>query len=143
MIFETELSHENFVSQLMNSNDYYVNLRLILFILSCFDKWETNWFDPFLEYWVNVLMYINVAIVPWCFNYRNYHTFHAFAILICVAYKWDKAHCCCCCSLIPWYEYPLIKMAQNSNLLSFYPYHLIETEIHWKVDIFDGYREIS
>ena len=33
-----KLSHENFVSQLTNSNDYYANLRLIVFILSCFDK---------------------------------------------------------------------------------------------------------
>ena len=27
-----KLSHENLISQLMNSNDYYVNLRLIMFI---------------------------------------------------------------------------------------------------------------
>ena len=32
-----KLSHENLISQLMNSNDYYVNLRLIMFISSCFD----------------------------------------------------------------------------------------------------------
>ena len=37
-----KLSHENLISQLMNSNDYYVNLRLIMFISSGFemrDKW--------------------------------------------------------------------------------------------------------
>ena len=32
-----KLSHENLTSQLMNSNDYYVNLRLIMFISSCFE----------------------------------------------------------------------------------------------------------
>ena len=32
-----KLSHENVISQLMNSNDYYVNLRLIVFISSCFE----------------------------------------------------------------------------------------------------------
>ena len=32
-----KLSHENLISQLMNSNDYYVNLRLIMFISSCFE----------------------------------------------------------------------------------------------------------
>ena len=32
-----KLSHENLISQLMNSNDYYVNLRLIVFISSCFE----------------------------------------------------------------------------------------------------------
>ena len=32
-----KLSHENLIPQLMNSNDYYVNLRLIMFISSCFE----------------------------------------------------------------------------------------------------------
>ena len=32
-----KLSHENLISKLMNSNDYYVNLRLIMFISSCFE----------------------------------------------------------------------------------------------------------
>ena len=32
-----KLSHENLISQLMNSNDYYVNLRLMMFISSCFE----------------------------------------------------------------------------------------------------------
>ena len=32
-----KLSHENLISQLMNSNDYYVNLRLIMFISWCFE----------------------------------------------------------------------------------------------------------
>ena len=33
-----KLSHENFISQLMSSNDhYYINLRLIMFISSCFE----------------------------------------------------------------------------------------------------------
>ena len=31
------LLHENLISQLMNSNDYYVNLRLTRFISSCFE----------------------------------------------------------------------------------------------------------
>ena len=43
-----KLSHENLISQLMNSNDYYVNLRLIVFISSCFE----------------MMIYIIVAIVP-------------------------------------------------------------------------------
>ena len=30
-------SHENLIIQLMNSNDYYVNLLLIVFISSCFE----------------------------------------------------------------------------------------------------------
>ena len=33
---ETKID-ENLISQLMNSNDYYVNLRLIMFISSCFE----------------------------------------------------------------------------------------------------------
>ena len=32
-----KLSHENLTSQLMNSNDYNVNLGLIMFISSCFE----------------------------------------------------------------------------------------------------------
>ena len=32
-----KLSHENLIAQLMNSNDYYVDLRLIIFITSCFE----------------------------------------------------------------------------------------------------------
>ena len=32
-----KLSHENLRSQLMNSNDYYVNLRLLMVILSFFE----------------------------------------------------------------------------------------------------------
>ena len=32
-----KLSHKNLISQLMNSNDLYVNLRLIVFISSCFE----------------------------------------------------------------------------------------------------------
>ena len=32
-----KLSQENLISQLMNSNDYYVNLRLMMFISSCFE----------------------------------------------------------------------------------------------------------
>ena len=32
-----KLSHENLISQLMNSNDYYVNLRLMMFTSSCFE----------------------------------------------------------------------------------------------------------
>ena len=32
-----KLSHENLISQLLNSDDYYVNLRLIMFISSCFE----------------------------------------------------------------------------------------------------------
>ena len=35
-----KLSHENLISQLMNSNDFYVNLRLIMFISSCFEMRE-------------------------------------------------------------------------------------------------------
>ena len=31
-----KLSHKNLISQLMNSNDYYVNLRLNMSISSCF-----------------------------------------------------------------------------------------------------------
>ena len=31
------LSHENLISQLMNSYDNYVDLRLIMFISSCFE----------------------------------------------------------------------------------------------------------
>ena len=30
-------SHENLISQLMNSNDYYVSFRLIIFISLCFE----------------------------------------------------------------------------------------------------------
>ena len=32
-----KLSHENLISQLVTSNDYEVNLRLIVFISSCFE----------------------------------------------------------------------------------------------------------
>ena len=32
-----KLSHENLISQLMNSNDYNVNVGLIMFISSCFE----------------------------------------------------------------------------------------------------------
>ena len=33
-----KLSHENLISQLINSNDYYVSLRLMMFISSCFER---------------------------------------------------------------------------------------------------------
>ena len=32
-----KLSHENLISKLMNSNDYYVNLRIVLFMSSFFE----------------------------------------------------------------------------------------------------------
>ena len=32
-----KLAHENLISQMMNSNDYHVNLRLMMFISSCFE----------------------------------------------------------------------------------------------------------
>ena len=32
-----KLLSENLISQLMNSNDYYINLQLIVFISSCFE----------------------------------------------------------------------------------------------------------
>ena len=35
-----KLSRENLISQLMHSNDHYVNLRLILFISLCFEMRE-------------------------------------------------------------------------------------------------------
>ena len=58
-----KLSYENLMSQLMNSNDYYVDLRLTVFISSCFEmRDKLIW--PFLEYWITVMIYINVAIVP-------------------------------------------------------------------------------
>ena len=37
-----KLSHENLISQLMNSIDYYVNLRLIMFISSRFEMREID-----------------------------------------------------------------------------------------------------
>ena len=59
-----KLSHENLISQLMNANDYYVNLRFIMFIASCFEmRDKLIW--PLLEYWINVIIYINVEIIPW------------------------------------------------------------------------------
>ena len=56
-----KLSHENGISQLMNSNDYYVNLRLIVFISTCLEM-RDKLLRPFLECWINVKIYINVAI---------------------------------------------------------------------------------
>ena len=32
-----KLSHEKLIAKLINCNDYYVNLRLIMFISSCFE----------------------------------------------------------------------------------------------------------
>ena len=59
-----KLLHENLISQLMNSNDYYVNLRLIMFISSCFEiRHKLIW--PLLEYWIHVMIYIIVEIEPW------------------------------------------------------------------------------
>ena len=38
-----KISHENLISQLMNSNDHYdVNLRLTVFISSCFEMREID-----------------------------------------------------------------------------------------------------
>ena len=88
-----KLSHENLISLLMNANDYFVSLRLTVLISSWFEmKDKLIW--PFWEYWVNVMIYINVAIVPWYLNYRNYHAFHTFAMLYCWSHA-NKAHCCC------------------------------------------------
>ena len=71
-----KLSHENLISQLMNSNDYYVNLRLIVFISSRFEmRDKLIW--PLLEYWINVMIFISMLQ----FNYCNYHVFNAFAML--------------------------------------------------------------
>ena len=52
-----KLSHENLISQLMNSNDYYVNLWLIMFISSCFEM-RNKLIWPLLKYWMNVMTYI-------------------------------------------------------------------------------------
>ena len=63
-----------------NYDGYYINLRLISLISSCFEMTDKLiW--PFLEYWVNVKIFINAAIVPWYKNYCYYHTFHAFTML--------------------------------------------------------------
>ena len=44
-----KLSHENLIPQQMNPNDYYVNLRLTVFIPTCFElRDKLIW--PFLEY---------------------------------------------------------------------------------------------
>jgi len=67
---------------LMNSNDNYINLRLFMFFSSFFEmRDKLIW--PLLEYWINVMLYINVEIVPWYINYCNYHAFDAFAMLCC------------------------------------------------------------
>ena len=50
-----KLSRENLISQLMNSNDYYVNLRLIMFISSCFEM-RNKLIWPLLEYFMNVMI---------------------------------------------------------------------------------------
>ena len=50
------LLHENLVSQLMNPNDYYVNLRWIMFISSCFEM-SDKLIWPLLEY---MLWFISV-----------------------------------------------------------------------------------
>ena len=56
-----QLSHEKLISQLMNSNDYQVNLRLIMFISSCLEmRDKLIW--PLLEYWIDVMI---VEIVSW------------------------------------------------------------------------------
>ena len=40
------------------------NLRLIMFISSCFEiREKIIW--PLLEYWINVMIFINIEIVPW------------------------------------------------------------------------------
>ena len=58
-----KLPPESLISKLMNSNDNYVNLRLVVFISSCFEMKE-KLICAFLEYWINVVpIYINVAIV--------------------------------------------------------------------------------
>ena len=61
-----KLVHENLISQMMNSNDYYVNLRLnyVDFISSCFEM-RDKLILPLLQYWINVMIYIIVEIVPW------------------------------------------------------------------------------
>ena len=41
--------HENLISQLMNSNDYYVDIRLIMFVSSCFEI-RDKLIRPLLEY---------------------------------------------------------------------------------------------
>lgn len=54
---------------------------LIVFISLCFEmRDKLIW--PFLEYWINVMMYINVVIVPWYLNYSNYHAFHCCRVLV-------------------------------------------------------------
>jgi len=56
-----KLPHENLISQLINSNDYYVNLRWNMSISSCFQmRDKVIW--PLLEYWINAIC-ITVEIV--------------------------------------------------------------------------------
>ena len=90
-----KLSHENLISisQLMNSIDYCVNFRLIIFISLCFEM-RCKFIWPLLKYWINVMIYINVEIVLWLLNHCNYNAFDAFAMLHCSPA--NKAHCCCC-----------------------------------------------
>ena len=64
-----KLSIENLLSQLINSDDYYIyaNLRLIMFISPYFEmRDKLIW--SLLEYWINVMIYINVEIVLWKLN---------------------------------------------------------------------------
>ena len=76
-----------------------------MFISSCFEvRDKLIW--PFLEYWINVMIYINVAIVPWYWNHCNYHAFHAFVIQYCYSHA-NKAHCCCCCC---WFTYLMLEV---------------------------------
>ena len=59
----SKLLPENLISQLMNFSDYFADLWIIMFISSCFEMREKLiW--PLLEYWINVVIYINVEIVP-------------------------------------------------------------------------------
>ena len=56
-----KLSHENLILQLMNSNDHYVNLRLIMSISSCF---ETQIDLSLIGTLDKCYDHINVEIVP-------------------------------------------------------------------------------
>ena len=58
-----KLSRENLISQLMNSNDIIttISLQLIVFISSCFEI-RDKVIKPFLEYWINFMIYLTNRI---------------------------------------------------------------------------------
>ena len=88
-----KLSHENLISQLINSNFHYVNLRSIVFIPMSFEIREKIDLTLFgvVDGCYDIYQCCNCTLIT-----ESLQIIDAFVMLYCYSHA-NKAQCCCCC----------------------------------------------